>query len=56
MVMDMANLHPNLHHMFKAYGGWTWPFEPYYVENITRDLDTEWVQQLFEACDPYSFF
>jgi len=42
-------------HKEKAYTNIT-PKEPYYVENITRDLDEEWVQQMFAACDPYSFF
>ena len=52
----MCNFHPNLHHQFKAYGGWTWAFKDYYAENITQDLDDQWFQDLLEAADPYSFF
>ena len=55
-VMDMCNFHPNLHHQFKAYGGWSWAFKDYYAENITQDLDDQWFQDLLEAADPYSFF
>ena len=56
IVMDMCNFHPNLHHQFKAYGGWTWAFKDYYAENITQDLDDEWFEQLLAAADPYAFF
>jgi len=56
IVMDMCNFHPNLHHQFKAYGGWTFAFEDYYNENITQDLDDQWFADLLQACDPYSFF
>lgn len=55
MVMDMLHFHKNLHHMWKAYGGWTWAFGDYYAENITMDLDANWTQQLFAACDPVNF-
>ena len=24
IVMDLLNLIENMHHMYKAYGGWTW--------------------------------
>ena len=56
IVMDMPNFHPNLKHMYQAYGGWTFAFEDYYAENITKDIDMEWVHELFLACDPYYFF
>ena len=56
IVMDMPNFHPNLHHQYKAYGGWTWAFKDYYAENITQDLDDQWFAELLDACDPYSFF
>eukprot|EP01084_Bolivina_argentea_P145193 254544_1 len=56
MVMDMANLHPELHHMWRAYGGWTFAFDDYYEMNLTRELDTEAFQDLLSAADPYSYF
>ena len=55
IVLDMLNFHPNLHHQYKAYGGWTFAFGDYYAENITQDLDDEWFEQLLQAADPYSF-
>jgi len=56
IVMDMCNFHPNLHHQYRAYGGWTWAFQDYYAENITQDLDDAWFADLLAAADPYAFF
>ena len=56
MVMDMAHLHPELHHMWRAYGGWTFAFEDYYEMNLTKNLDTDAFQDLVNAADPYSYF
>ena len=56
IVMDMCNFLPNLHHQYKAYGGWTWAFKDYYNENITQDLDAPYFADLISAADPYTFF
>ncbi len=36
--------------------GWTFAFEDYYEQNLTKDLDTDAFQDLLRAADPYSFF
>eukprot|EP01084_Bolivina_argentea_P007444 13970_1 len=56
MVFDMENMHRSLHHMWKAYGGWTFAFEDYYDENITQYLDTDGFLSIMNATDPIMFF
>ena len=38
IVMDMLNFTQGARHMYRAYGGWTFAFEPYWALNITADL------------------
>ena len=56
MVFDMPKMHRELHHMWKAYGGWTFAFEDYYAENLTMDLDSPGFASIMNASDPYMFF
>jgi len=39
IVMDMLNFKPNVLHMIKAYGGWTFAFQDYYDLNLTEWFD-----------------
>ena len=43
----------NLHHHFRAYGGWSWVFNDYYNENITHLLDDPRMQMMANIVDPY---
>ena len=43
----------NLHHMFRAYGGWTFAFKDYLDMNITMYLDDPRMEQLAAIVDPY---
>ena len=43
----------NLHHMYRAYGGWTFAFKDYTELNITSYLDDPRIQQLSAIIDPY---
>jgi PhoPQ-activated pathogenicity-related protein len=55
IVMDLLNMQPNLHHMYRAYGGWTFAFKDYLEMNITMNLDNPKVEQLAAIVDPYSY-
>eukprot|EP01084_Bolivina_argentea_P063145 115333_1 len=56
VVMDMPNTHTSMHHMYKAYDGWTYAFSNYYVMNITKDTDSDWTYSWYNATDPLVFF
>ena len=43
----------NLHHMYRAYGGWTFAFKDYLDLNITMYLDDPRLGQLAAIVDPY---
>uniref|UniRef100_H2ZH05 Uncharacterized protein n=1 Tax=Ciona savignyi TaxID=51511 RepID=H2ZH05_CIOSA len=55
IVMDELNMVKNLHHHFRAYGGWTFEFDDYYEEYVTRDLDNPNTQLLADIVDPISY-
>lgn len=43
----------NLHHMYRAYGGWTFAFDDYIALNITGDIDSPNMKQMCDIVDPY---
>ena len=43
----------NLHHMYRAYGGWTFAFDDYMAMNFTARLDDPNTQAMFDIVDPY---
>eukprot|EP00045_Choanoeca_perplexa_P003730 m.33128 g.33128 ORF g.33128 m.33128 type:complete len:491 (+) comp12198_c0_seq1:30-1502(+) len=55
IVMDMLKLVPNVHHMYRAYGGWTFAFKDYYEMNFTAQLDNPNMEKLAGIVDPYSY-
>ena len=53
IVMDMLNLLENIHHQYKAYGGWTFAFEDYYELNILGNIDSYAMKKMAnEIIDP----
>ncbi len=36
----------NVHHMYQAYGGWTFAFIDYYRVNFTQDVDSPETQMV----------
>lgn len=52
IVFDLLNMHANLHHFWRAYGGWTFALEPYYSLNLTLRLDEPVTQKMFSVMDP----
>lgn len=55
MIMDLLNMVPNMHHMYRAYGGWTLEFEDYYKLNFTRTLDEPETLELTKIIDAYYY-
>jgi PhoPQ-activated pathogenicity-related protein len=55
IVMDMLNMLPSIHHMYKSYGGWTFAFKDYWNFNILEKIDTPEMLLLAEIEDPYSY-
>lgn len=43
----------NLHHFWRALGGWTFAFKDYYEMNITSEIDSKAVDELHQVVDPY---
>ena len=44
----------SLHHMYRAYGGWTFALEPFFKLNFTAELDTPQAAVLQTIIDPVS--
>eukprot|EP01138_Halocafeteria_seosinensis_P003622 gb/GECG01003701.1/.p1 GENE.gb/GECG01003701.1/~~gb/GECG01003701.1/.p1 ORF type:complete len:514 (+),score=57.00 gb/GECG01003701.1/:1-1542(+) len=55
IVMDMLNLPRGVAHMWQAYGGWTFAFEPYWVLNITKWVNTPEMVTLADQIDPLQY-
>lgn len=55
IVMDLLNLQTNLHHYYRALGGWTFAFGDYYTLNFTQDLDSPYIKQMASIIDPLSY-
>ncbi|XP_041363192.1 autocrine proliferation repressor protein A-like [Gigantopelta aegis] len=55
VVMDLLHMVKNLHHQFRAYGGWTFAFKAYYELNFTQLLDNPRTQLMADYVDPISF-
>lgn len=55
IVMDMLNFVENVHHFWRAYGGWTFALTDYYQMNFTTQLDNPNMQLLANIVDPYVY-
>lgn len=55
IVMDLLNMVKNLHHHYRAYGGWTFAFKDYYDLNFTDSLDNPNTQLMADIIDPISY-
>jgi len=54
-VFDLLNALPNLDHHFRAFGGWSWAFTPYWVEDVSRYLRHPRAEQFFDIIDPFYY-
>jgi PhoPQ-activated pathogenicity-related protein len=41
IVLDLLNLVENMHHMVRAYGGWSWAMADYVAAGFPTWMDTE---------------
>lgn len=55
IVMDLLHMQTNLHHYFRALGGWTFAFDDYYNLNFTKDLDSPYIKKMADIIDPISY-
>lgn len=53
IVMDALNFLPNIHHHYRAYGGWSFALKDYYERNFTQCLDHPNTATLMKIVDPY---
>jgi len=52
IVPIVPNLQADIHRMRKAYGGYTFAFQPYVSANVTENFDGARAQFFFENVDP----
>ena len=52
LVMDELHFIPNVHHHFRAYGGWSFALKDYYDMNFTLELDNPITQRMMDIIDP----
>ncbi|CAF1026861.1 unnamed protein product [Adineta ricciae] len=55
IVMDLLNLRANMMSHYRSLGGWTFAFYDYYVQNITRYMNSPSFDKLAQMVDPYSY-
>jgi hypothetical protein len=55
VVMNNLNMVENLHHHFRAYGGWSFAFEDYWKMNVTMLLDDPKLQKMADIVDMYEY-
>jgi len=55
VVMDDLNFVKNLHHHWRAYGGWSFALIDYYNMNVTLELDNPDTQLMMDIVDPYEY-
>eukprot|EP00505_MAST-04D_sp_SCG-Rhode-Island_P004153 Stramenopile-MAST_4_protein_4153 len=55
VVMDELNMIPNLHHHYKAYGGWSFALRDYTDLNFTEHLDDPNTLEMAKIIDAYWF-
>lgn len=55
IVLDYLNTVENLHHHYKAYGGWSFALQDYWELNFTQQIDNPNTQKMFDIVDPYAY-
>jgi PhoPQ-activated pathogenicity-related protein len=55
IVPIVPNLRQGVHHMWEAYGGFTFAFNDYTAVNFTTQIDDEGTFELFKIVDPMSY-
>jgi len=55
IVLDVLHMVPSLHHMYRAYGGYTYAFKDYYEVNLTAHIDDPEFEWLCQVEDPFYY-
>lgn len=55
VVMDELNFIKNIHHHYRAYGGWSFALEDYIALNFTAQIDNPRTQLLMDIVDPFAY-
>lgn len=55
IVMDALNFQTNIHHFWRAFGGWTFALKDYYEMNFTRRIDDPNLPLMTAIIDPYAY-
>lgn len=55
IVPIVPNLRVGIHHMWQAFGGFTFAFEDYTEVNITERIDSENMTEMLKIIDPMSY-
>ena len=55
IVNDELNIVKNLHHHYRAYGGWSFALNDFWNMNITNMLDDPSFQEMQNMIDVYQF-
>lgn len=55
IVMDELNFIKNIHHHYRAYGGWSFALEDYVEQNFTIHLDDPNTQLMADIVDPIAY-
>mmetsp|Transcript_35304 Transcript_35304/g.51885 ORF Transcript_35304/g.51885 Transcript_35304/m.51885 type:complete len:573 (-) Transcript_35304:53-1771(-) len=55
VVMDELNFIKNIHHHYRAYGGWSFALSDYIALNFTAQIDNPRTQTLMDIVDPFAY-
>jgi len=55
IVPIVPDLKQAMHHMYQAYGGWTFAFNDYTDVNLTREVDSPGFEALLKIVDPLNY-
>ncbi|CAH1784681.1 unnamed protein product, partial [Owenia fusiformis] len=55
IVLSVLKFHETVSSHYRAYGGWSFAFGSYWVENITQFLNDPRTQMMADIVDPYSY-
>jgi PhoPQ-activated pathogenicity-related protein len=55
IVLDALHLITSLHHMWRAYGGWSYVLKDYYQVNLTKHFDDAAFEWLCQIEDPFYY-
>ncbi|XP_025024168.1 autocrine proliferation repressor protein A-like [Python bivittatus] len=55
VVMDFLNFVENFHHQYRSYCGWSFALAPFYLFNVTRQIDDPRFELMASNVDPLKY-